>query len=473
VLLKIVPPEELTQFSEGFEPMRSLLIATAICAAVVSLTGCTFTVSGPCNSFTHQARIKACGCNGEVACNACETAEASQEPVAEDATVDCDPCAKQRKVGLLHNIFARDTDACEETACEETACEEEACEEEACEDDSCSGKGIVIPRVGKNLLNKLGSLDLKKSKCGCETDACGCEETACEEEACEDEACEDDSCSGKGIVIPRVGKNLLNKLGSLDLKKSKCGCETDACGCEATEEVAKPAPIAPAIAGCGCKSGACDGGCRGSRAGLLSRLNTCKDGSCDGDCEATDGEGCDDGCSNGLLSRMNGISVSGGRLAGMMQGGVMQTAMAQQVPIVDAAGADCCGRFGCGRDGKRCMTCRAKLSRGNGMSLGNRMGNGMGMGMGMGNGMGMGMGMGMGNGAGLGLRSQMGCGNGTCGQCSGCLGKFRNGRPTAGQMPHTAPSPGMTGMAPQFVYPYYTTRGPRDFLMANPPTIGY
>jgi hypothetical protein len=320
-------------------------------------------------------------------------------------------------------------------------------------------------------LNKLGSLDLKKSKCGCETDACGCEETACEEEACEEEACEDDSCSGKGIVIPRVGKNLLNKLGSLDLKKSKCGCETDACGCEATEEVAKPAPIAPAIAGCGCKSGACDGGCRGSRAGLLSRLNTCKDGSCDGDCEATDGEGCDDGCSNGLLSRMNGISVSGGRLAGMMQGGVMQTAMAQQVPIVDAAGADCCGRFGCGRDGKRCMTCRAKLSRGNGMSLGNRMGNGMGMGMGMGNG--MGMGMGMGNGAGLGLRSQMGCGNGTCGQCSGCLGKFRNGRPTAGQMPHTAPSPGMTGMAPQFVYPYYTTRGPRDFLMANPPTIGY
>jgi hypothetical protein len=28
-------------------------------------------------------------------------------------------------------------------------------------------------------------------------------------------------------------------------------------------------------------------------------------------------------------------------------------------------------------------------------------------------------------------------------------------------------------MAPQYVYPYYTTRGPRDFLMANPPTIGY
>jgi hypothetical protein len=26
--------------------------------------------------------------------------------------------------------------------------------------------------------------------------------------------------------------------------------------------------------------------------------------------------------------------------------------------------------------------------------------------------------------------------------------------------------------APSYVYPYYTTRGPRDFLVDNPPTIG-
>ena len=146
--------------------MRSLLIATAICAAVVSLTGCTFTVSGPCNSFTHQARIKACGCNGNVACNTCETAETTQEPAAEEDAAACDPCAQPRKVGLLRNMFPCKTDACEETACEE-----EACEEEVCEDDSCGGKGIAIPRVGKNLMNKLGSMDLMKSKCGCETDA--------------------------------------------------------------------------------------------------------------------------------------------------------------------------------------------------------------------------------------------------------------------------------------------------------------
>jgi hypothetical protein len=28
-------------------------------------------------------------------------------------------------------------------------------------------------------------------------------------------------------------------------------------------------------------------------------------------------------------------------------------------------------------------------------------------------------------------------------------------------------------MAPSYAYPYYTTRGPRDFLMKNPPSIGY
>jgi hypothetical protein len=32
---------------------------------------------------------------------------------------------------------------------------------------------------------------------------------------------------------------------------------------------------------------------------------------------------------------------------------------------------------------------------------------------------------------------------------------------------------GGAGMAPTYAYPYYTTRAPRDFLMDNPPTIGY
>jgi len=321
--------------------MRSLLIATAVCAAVVSLTGCTFTVSGPNNSFTHQARIKAR--------DTCETAEVSEAPGATEEAADCDPSAKQRKVGLLSNMFP----------CKSEACAEDACAEEACADGLLAGNGIAIPRVGKNLMDKIGSIDLKKSE-------------ACAEEACAEEACADGLLAGNGIAIPRVGKNLMDKIGSIDLKKS------EACAEEACEDA------------------------------------------------------CDARCSEGLLGRMNGISMPSGRLAGIMQG---QGVLSQHVPIVDAAGADCCGHFGCGRDGKRCVSCRAKMSFGNGMGLGN--------------GMGVGDGFGVGSGNGLGLRSQMGRWNGL------------NCQPNADQL------------LPQHLYPYYTTRGPRDFLMANPPTIGY
>ncbi len=36
---------------------------------------------------------------------------------------------------------------------------------------------------------------------------------------------------------------------------------------------------------------------------------------------------------------------------------------------------------------------------------------------------------------------------------------------------HVPDAQGNTGTA-QVAYPYYTTRGPRDFLLNNPPTIG-
>ena len=35
--------------------------------------------------------------------------------------------------------------------------------------------------------------------------------------------------------------------------------------------------------------------------------------------------------------------------------------------------------------------------------------------------------------------------------------------------PETQPAGGPVG---QYAYPYYTTRGPRDFLVDNPPSIG-
>ena len=71
-----------------------------------------------------------------------------------------------------------------------------------------------------------------------------------------------------------------------------------------------------------------------------------------------------------------------------------------------------------------------------------------------------------------------GCGPGGCGVGGGIAGRFirRNGspHPYGGETPHTASANGFGGgsPAPSFQYPYYTTRGPRDFLMMNPPSIG-
>lgn len=48
--------------------------------------------------------------------------------------------------------------------------------------------------------------------------------------------------------------------------------------------------------------------------------------------------------------------------------------------------------------------------------------------------------------------------------------------PYGGQIPHTnpalGPQGGAGGFTPTYQYPYYTTRGPRDFLNGNPPSIG-
>ncbi len=43
-----------------------------------------------------------------------------------------------------------------------------------------------------------------------------------------------------------------------------------------------------------------------------------------------------------------------------------------------------------------------------------------------------------------------------------------------GPQSHTGPAPGpaMGPAQPTYGYPYYTTRGPRDFLNPNPPSIG-
>ena len=74
-----------------------------------------------------------------------------------------------------------------------------------------------------------------------------------------------------------------------------------------------------------------------------------------------------------------------------------------------------------------------------------------------------------------------GCGRGGCGHsgplCGACnkirgLAGLGGGNPYGGAIPHTAQGPGQSGLAPSYAYPYYTTRGPRDFLIDNPPSIG-
>ena len=79
-----------------------------------------------------------------------------------------------------------------------------------------------------------------------------------------------------------------------------------------------------------------------------------------------------------------------------------------------------------------------------------------------------------------------GCGSASCGLGGpGCGGgcALRNHLPGAlqnhpygGQIPHSnpalGPQGGAGGLTPTYQYPYYTTRGPRDFLNGNPPSIG-
>jgi hypothetical protein len=90
----------------------------------------------------------------------------------------------------------------------------------------------------------------------------------------------------------------------------------------------------------------------------------------------------------------------------------------------------------------------------------------------------------------MGLLSSTGCNllNQNCNSCNGNLGcrpcktgwqrggtDYQRFLGHSGSYGHAAPSgSGGVGGGPaaQVAYPYYTTRGPRDFLAPNPPSIG-
>ena len=278
--------------------------------------------------------------------------------------------------------------------------------------------------------------------------------------------------------------------------KSACGCNecqqptpapaAASCGCDSCQS-------APA-ASCGCGDTACgDASCSGSNfgdgapcgmkgfklpsfAGLRGKFSggagNCDSGNCGGGGEMSCGGECGGGCdscsggSSRFVSKMargpaTGMSIfsrgsaCGGDSCGgcdSCRGGRLKGKLAAMKPAGRMAARGSCGVAGC-------TECDDQGTAG--MAVGGRLGGHLGGGK-------------FGGGCGRG-----GCGIGgrLCGACQAGLG-LRNGlghRISPGDIPHTAqpPYPGHGGMAPTYAYPYYTTRGPRDFLMDNPPTIGW
>ncbi len=202
--------------------------------------------------------------------------------------------------------------------------------------------------------------------------------------------------------------------------------------------------------------------------------------------------GCDQRCSTGLQGRVGGglLSRCGGGVGPCATDncadGSCSSTWTGPLGMMSITRSNGCNDGSCGIGG----------DRGGGLFSGNACRDGAcsgGRGLGAGGGMfaqgysdagGAGNGIALAGGAGAGL----GCGRFGCGRngrlCSSC--RMRGGRnhPYGGEIPHTDPYMygGWGGMGDgsgfgqgpvNYAYPYYTTRGPRDFLMNNPPSIGW
>ena len=283
------------------------------------------------------------------------------------------------------------------------------------------------------------------------------------------------------------------------------------CGCDECQQASRMSRFASANNAC---DGSCGGGCdQCQRGGLMSRIanaNASSDCGCDqcqqasrmsrfasanNSCDGSCGGGCDQCASRqgrlnkGLFARnttpLNPLGMTRMADASSCQGSdcVGCTTCQGAAPASNAASAtpvaflaDRGRGFGC-QDG----SCGGRFSDGSGRGRGDRALGPRDMGFGpIGNGRsGLGRGTaGMNEGSsgllGIGRgRGTAGCGRGGCGTggrlCGAC------GQGLAGEIPHTAqaPYPGFGGQAPTYAYPYYTTRGPRDFLQDNPPSIGW
>lgn len=70
----------------------------------------------------------------------------------------------------------------------------------------------------------------------------------------------------------------------------------------------------------------------------------------------------------------------------------------------------------------------------------------------------------------VGCASHRHCAGDSCGGCAACMGHGRRGGPGGGSDASMVANPGPASAA--VTYPYYTTRGPRDFLDRDPQPIG-
>ncbi len=249
------------------------------------------------------------------------------------------------------------------------------------------------------------------------------------------------------------------------------------------------------FAGCSCTVNHCDGVSAGSAfSGGCSDCTTCDtgcDSGCDAGCDTCGGRQLFNGRLRARLSDMGGACDCGGTMTdcGCDDCGCGTAPAPAMTESCGCGATECdggCGRLGRLQLGQRLMArsaaceatgcdggcggaCDEVMQAGFNQGLLGRMGQGVGCGV---------AGCGLGGklcdrcGGGLMHGKKAGCGRFGCGFGGRFCGKCR-GLATGGSIPHRQPQPSGAGQAPSYAYPYYTTRAPRDFLMPNPPTIGY
>ena len=289
----------------------------------------------------------------------------------------------------------------------------------------------------------------------------------CSSGGCSSGGCSSGGCSSDGLL----SGGLLNR-GLLNRGRSSGGCSSGGCssgGCSSG----------------GCSSGGCSSG--GCSSDGYSSDGYSSDGYSSGGCTSCESSGLVGRVSSTVRDRRATRKAATSRAATRtsLSRNVVSRSSATAIPapvgmveapiIVDgpktaSCGLGSCGQGGCGCDqgfelgnrlSEKVRVARAQTTLGRDRQAGD--GHGCGLAS-------CGLG-GQGCGKGCALRNHLPGGGG-----GGLAGRALRNDPYGGQIPHTnpalGPQGGAGGFTPTYQYPYYTTRGPRDFLNGNPPSIG-